>query len=129
MKKSCTIKSKDIGVYKYPIVSSVTGLQYAVKITPYGLDDSRYIEGCCVTLYKQGRFFKRQVKYNHFDNRNDKIRISSIYKPIDTDIDYSMINMARLIVELYENTIQTEINSNKKLNDDFEKFKEWNGED
>jgi hypothetical protein len=114
---------------KYPIKSKESGNTYEVEIYPYRAEDSRYLEGCIVTLYSKKWIFKTQLRQSQFDNNDGKISISYFsHTSTNTEVDYNLVNMTKLIVQLYEKSIENQIKTRKQLEKDFNDFKEWNGE-
>jgi hypothetical protein len=128
MSKKYTTSYLDI-FDKYPITSKETGLEYRVKIMPYHQSIDKYSEGCIVTLYKKRFLFDKELINRYFNNNNSKINIEYLYSSDkETDYDYNMIEMTRLIVNLYEETIKKKLKNTKQVNTDFEDFNNWNGE-
>jgi len=114
---------------KYPIVSSETGNKYEVEISPYGQDDARYLEGCVITLNKKGRIFSTQLITRHFSNNNGKIKLEYFRNPDwQTEINYNMVDMTKLIVRIYESSIKQNIKDTKQMENDYIEFATWNGE-
>jgi hypothetical protein len=114
---------------KYPIVSEKTNQKYEVTIYPYCKNDKRYIEGCVVELKKKWFLFSTGLINRLFDNDNGKISIShwSSDDVTKTTLDYNMINMTKLIVNLYEVKNKVSNNSVEQLNSDFGEFSKWDG--
>jgi ribosomal protein L28 len=113
---------------RYPIISSETGCKYEVEIYPYCGKESNYTEGCLVRLYKKRWIFNHELKHLWMDNEDNKITLSNVYgDKTKTEYNYNMINMTKLIVNLYENTIKRKTNSLRQIDKDLEEFKLWDG--
>lgn len=127
--KAFTKRNKNDWNEKYPIISDKTGITYKVSIKPYYGKDEKYTDGSIVCLYDNKKYFPTELEERMFDNNNGKISISYSYSTkIETDYDYDMVNMAKLIIHLHEEKIIDKINSTEKINNDFIKFKNWNGQ-
>lgn len=113
--------------YKYPITNKDTGNTYEVVIHPYGMDDERYLEGCIVSLRKKKWLSSKEILKRCFENNDGKIDISNLSSDEETEFDYNLINMTKLIVQLYEANNVNELESLKGLKEDFAEFSKWDG--
>lgn len=114
--------------YKYPITSKETDNTYEVVIYPYGMNEERYLEGCIATLRKKKLIFSRNLLTRFLDNNEGKITITYINSPDEkTSYEYNLINISKLIVELYESGNKYKMNSINKLKSDFNEFSNWDG--
>lgn len=123
------INKEELDYYriKFPITSSITQEKYKVKIKPYRNDDTQYSNGCIVELYKPGFIFDDKLYNLHCNNNNGKIEIDHVYRDVKTDIDYNLVNIAKLIVNRYEKGNRMKIQSKTAIKKDYNDFKEWNG--
>jgi hypothetical protein len=113
---------------KYPIISEVTSNKYLVKIKPYQEDDTQYKRGCIVSLCEKGMLFTHVLQTSQFANDDGKIKIQYwSRKDQITDWDYNLIDMTKLIVNLYETSNKLNDESKLTLEKDFEELKNWNG--
>lgn len=125
--KPYTKRSKNSWNKKYPITSKETGITYEVRIRPYQLDDKQYGDGSVVYLYSDG-FMGHELRKEYFNNNDGKIGIFYMNKPNEhTAYDYNMIEMAKLVVKLYEQDTVSERCSLKQIEKDFTDFKKWDG--
>jgi hypothetical protein len=112
---------------KYPITSSVTGNKYLIKIKPFYGDDTKYKQGCVVSLRKNN-LFHTILREDHFKNKDGKINIEHYYgKDTETDWEYNLIEMTKLIVKLYERSKNLDNTSKLQLDKDYEEFEKWDG--
>lgn len=125
--KAFTYNPKDYYTIKQPITSKRTGKQYKVKIKPYYGEYKKYINGSIVSLHTIG-LFSKELLSRMFDNKNGKITISYLSSDKDTEFNYNMVDMTKLILKLHENINETETLSLEKIKNDYNEFEKWNGE-
>ena len=102
---------------KFPVISRETGNEYLVKIDPYYFDNKGYDVGCIVKLYNKRKIFNKELKDIHCGKSyHNKITIEYLRAANKaTDLDYNLINMAKLIVKEYENEILLRTTNHSKL--------------